>query len=897
MREPEHTTVFLTGVTAALAAFVTLHRFEFLGVGVRAAAGLAAATLAAGAAVGVGVACLTGRARRLTPAVLAAVLWPAFAAAPFGVHVHAEVGLGLLGAAASAWVLANVCRARRLDAWALAGALVGFGAGSAGIVGAVGVFPAVTVAAVAAAAAAFAARSRTMPAPGPEESDPQPPALAPLLRAVAWGAVAAGLVRAYVPAARSCGYAAADLGVAFVLGGLLWTGLRGQGVRMRAAGACAAGLLLVLALLNGYSFFLYPALILSEPAALQTPASLLVPGAYFPFWAMACVLGAMATAARRAAGPHGTAAPLGAAAFGAALAGLLAGHGAAAVLVSVVLAAVAFVVAAAEAARAARAATRVFLVCGGLLAVGAVVWAWRADPQCGLLGIRHVMALETAGGQDGEPEPVSLDAFEYTLDAAGLTARARRGTAVAELFNAYLVGAGAEGSIEASLALAVALPFAYGEPGGATGVVAPVLPSTWRCARALTRPEHLRPVDLRRGGGGRDFDRIVCGPGPISGPGSPLSVLSREALLAVRARLRPGGVFGLWLPVGTLEPDALRDALATVRDVFPTFHVYLAGLDAVVVAGEDLSLSYTQLRSLQPHLTGAGLYEPMDLICGYAGDSGDIARLLDGARVDSMARPRRMPAFAPRAAGRVWPVSLALLAQHRLAGPGRLLERLRFESTVQRALALHGFDGVYGEQTWHLLRALGTLSGDEGAAALARFVAGPLVCRSLFDDGTRGPVVQAAAVFMALGLPKAAAATVARALESSPDDPVLHVELAGILEEMQQAEKAILHYEAALRVEPSSTVALQRMTANMLALGRHRQAAETLERFLEQQPDNVRAMLLLGQLYVGPLGRRERAAELAQRVLELEPGDAAAQELLLLSGAGAASAQAAPAPR
>lgn len=589
----------------------------------------------------------------------------------------------------------------------------------------------------------------------------------------------------------------------------------------------------------------------------------------------------------------GAALSLGAAGLGAAGAGLCAEHPQLCYALPVLLAAVALAAAIVVGARRAMPGGRILSALAAALAAVAVAWSFVADPQCSLLGLRQTLAQQTGGvSRPDDAGPTALDTAWVELTQDGLTARVRRGTLAAEFINGHLAHAGAPGTAPAPVALAVALPLAYAGATAHVGVVAPALPATLECARALAGEGRVQAFRLWGRSDGTAFDVVVCGPGAFSAAGSPLRALSREAMRAIRTRLAPGGVLGLWLPVAAVEPGVLRRALATVRSAFPAFQLFLCEHEAVLVAVADPRLRWERLRALQAPLRGAGFWGPMDLVRGYAADAGELASVMDGVPPYTLSRPRRMPVLARRPAPRAWAASPALLAQYRLAGPERLLGQLAFESENQRVVALHGFEGIYAEQTRESLRRLGRLALGGPAEDLMALVRGPLVRRELFADAAEGQDVQTAAVFLALGLPEAAAAALQKALESGRDDPGLHVRLAGVLEALNRPDDALGHYREALGLDPASAVVQQRMTALLVALGRYREAAESLERVLKDQPDNVRAMLMLGQLYAGTLGRPERAAPLAQRVLDLEPGNPAAHELLLLCG-GASSPPAA----
>ncbi|HEY8074582.1 MAG TPA: tetratricopeptide repeat protein, partial [Labilithrix sp.] len=102
---------------------------------------------------------------------------------------------------------------------------------------------------------------------------------------------------------------------------------------------------------------------------------------------------------------------------------------------------------------------------------------------------------------------------------------------------------------------------------------------------------------------------------------------------------------------------------------------------------------------------------------------------------------------------------------------------------------------------------------------------------------------------------------------------LLHIALAHTYSGGPEAAK---HYEAALAIEPRSTVALQ----GLERIGREQEkypqvewALERLVETVETTSEKVDALLKLAELQESKFLRRERAAEMLEKVLEIEPAN------------------------
>lgn len=853
----------------------------------RSAAGLGLATALAGAALGVaGIQFVRRRPANVGwfVAAGAAGLWCSWAAAPpgdwRGMLLIAFTGFALLGSLAGA---------RGLDATGFTmGLAAGFIGCSAGIFGIAGLLPAMGVGLPLAVIGGLLPR-----APAPEGAEASLDVLREgkhwtavwpgcrILLAAAAGAATVNLVRAYLPAVRSVAYSTSDLAIAFCLGvGLFQTAFRG---RSRAATLLSVGAFgcVLISLVCGYSFFLYPDLVMSESAALQTPASLLVPERVFPLWALAFVLGL-------ASGPAWVASeraawfvlPLTAAGSGAAWAGLLAGSYRAAYVLPVALA----VLAIAPAALVRRTKGQGIALSAGALVLTAVAAAWSltANVHSDWAGLRATLATYLAQHAGTGAEPRQFAPTDVRLNGSGLVAALSSPWGRAEFVGGNLVDACPSGGLPAiGTKLPTILGLALCPSPGRMALVGPTTHAAVLEAERLAGGAQVRVIGVWGAPEEGNFDAIICDSQALSAAANPLAVLSVESLGRLKARLNNGGVLSIWFPAGWADVDAVESALASLREAFPAFYVFLNGQDAVLVATSASSFRFSSIAALQPRVADAGFWDPTDLLSGYVGDAGELAALAHGAAPYRLSQPVRPPSLARNLTGRTSPVALAALLQHRLAGPESLLSLLAFESDNQRAVALRGFADIYGEHTRAIVQNFGLTTPQQQQELLA-FFEGPLARLDLFAPKEEGRVAGIASALSAFGLRNKAMEVLKKAIEAGNDTFALRLRLALIMEGANRGVEALRQYQQALVLQPDSALAMGRMAALLLAMGRQREAADELGKMIEKQPTNVKAILMLATLYAGPLKRPKDAADLAVRVLDMEPGNAAAQDILAL---------------
>ncbi|MFO8006886.1 MAG: tetratricopeptide repeat protein, partial [Candidatus Brocadiia bacterium] len=441
----------------------------------------------------------------------------------------------------------------------------------------------------------------------------------------------------------------------------------------------------------------------------------------------------------------------------------------------------------------------------------------------------------------------------------------------------------------AALRLLTVLPAAYAREARTVGLVAPALEETRRGAALLWGRKAVHTVRWPWGGGHSESDIIIAGPGALSGAQNPIRILSVEALRGLRRRLAPGGALALYLPAGWLPPATLQRALCTFAEVFPQFDLHLAREEAILIGHVARELDYGALRTAfagqdaRRWLREGGLWEPMEALLAFVASGEELRGFLDGAEPFSQRAPARPSALGRDLSASPVPVSLAALAQHRLAGPRRIGERLRTQDRTERAVALRGFASVYEATTRSTLEAIGR-TGAQNRERLVEFLRGPLARLDLLAPGQAELPVRLAAAMTALGMRERAVDSLKQAASAGQDSYAVRMRLVEALADAQEMEQALEHCRRALELRPDSVEALRRMAALLLATGRPDPAGEALERVIRQAPDSVTDILMLAKLRTRA-GELEAAADLARRALQIEPGNPDAQFLLeVLSG-------------
>jgi tetratricopeptide (TPR) repeat protein len=433
----------------------------------------------------------------------------------------------------------------------------------------------------------------------------------------------------------------------------------------------------------------------------------------------------------------------------------------------------------------------------------------------------------------------------------------------------------------------VALALAYGQEGARVAVVEPALRQTIEGVDALTGGARLETVDPacppqpERGG------VLICGPGPFCAAGNPMRVLSVEGLGRLRKHLGGDGVLALWFPAGNVEWETLRRGLATFSRIFPKFDVWLAGSEAVFVASGGDRMAFRRMETLFGDPAGGhwlrrgGFWEPIEMLVAFTARSEELSGLWEETPVYRLSRPVRPPTLARDLLAQVRPENLAVLAQHKLAGPARVADRLLFTSDNRREVALRGLAAVYRGNTEQILRALGR-SGERGRSTLVEFVTGPYARLDFLAPDRQGRAARVAGALTAFGLTGRAIDILEEAVQSGEDTFEARMQLVEALTRARRPQDGLQHCRRALELRPASVSAMRRLAALLMGTGRIREGADALAKVVEQNPRSVVDLLMLAELRAR-MGSLEEAADLARRALELDPDNTDAQVLLQLT--------------
>ena len=141
------------------------------------------------------------------------------------------------------------------------------------------------------------------------------------------------------------------------------------------------------------------------------------------------------------------------------------------------------------------------------------------------------------------------------------------------------------------------------------------------------------------------------------------------------------------------------------------------------------------------------------------------------------------------------------------------------------------------------------------------------------------PLLNLASVCEELGHPSVAEANLRDALELSPDDPVIHQRLAGILSGQWRYGSAIRHAKRAVELAPDDAQARQTLGATYYHAKETEAARTELARALELDPELARAHFTIGLTYQLD-GDLARAIDSYRRALGIDPDLAECREEL-----------------
>ncbi len=687
----------------------------------------------------------------------------------------------------------------------------------------------------------------------------------PLL--VALGIVAVSLLRTYSYSTGWWAYAASDLCIASCLGLIICrVFFRLYGGSPELAVIARGLILLSLNVVLGWSFFLDPDLIFSEPAVLQSSGTLLTPGRLFPLWFMAAALGALLPWRLECAPWRMVWADRLALAAGVAAAGLMPADVSPRLnyVLAAVLCVISFVpVCVVFPRRGVRMALPLRVAAMAVAAAG-LAWVLIVSPDLGWRPLKGVFADYMADRRG------RLNYVPLRNELQGVRDRD------VSVESARFVPWGSEITVRA---LGVSGQMVRGNlvttsrPQDETALVA---------ARALyqaCRTEPSQPPQFLR-------DTNTWLPGMCGHVRCPLAEFNVEALTRLK-----GDLVVVWLPTRTVSRKELRQLLATVCTVYDRARLFAFGDELVLVAGGIEKLSFARLAWLfddpaaRPHLTQAGLWDPRQLVAALVADTDQVRTLAAGARPYRLWRPARPPVLARNLAADSRADVLAMATQYRLALAWRLSDFVEFRGEEEKLRTLPGLERLHRTVTEQTLRSVGSV---------ARRSPGPLL-RAL-EDGSMdldlfAPDVLSEQMKMVIALHGfrlygESLIALGGIVWSGEERFAEHYWRGRNLEGLKREEDAINAYGAALQERPGSVEVLMRVAGLHFRGGAFAQCEATLLAVLQVDSRSVEARILLADTY-GKQRRYEDAAAVARETLELAPRDPHAQDqIMMYSGAG-----------
>jgi spermidine synthase len=155
--------------------------------------------------------------------------------------------------------------------------------------------------------------------------------------------------------------------------------------------------------------------------------------------------------------------------------------------------------------------------------------------------------------------------------------------------------------------------------------------------------------------GRREFDVIISEPSNPWVTGAS-SLFTRDFFTLARDRLRPGGVFGQWLQLYSLNPELLRTVVATFQAVFPHTLVFQTVHEDTLLLGSATPFSLDLARlgqrmavpAVAADLGRVGIRDATELLGWLLLDTGDVRGFARGAELNTDDNAR-LEFAAPRA--------------------------------------------------------------------------------------------------------------------------------------------------------------------------------------------------------------------------------------------------------
>lgn len=398
----------------------------------------------------------------------------------------------------------------------------------------------------------------------------------------------------------------------------------------------------------------------------------------------------------------------------------------------------------------------------------------------------------------------------------------------------------------------------------------------------------------------KEYD-IIMTDSIYPGTGGASALYSYDHFMAVRDKLKPGGVATCWLPLD-LSPRDIQVALKAFYDVFPDMSVwycYMTFSQHALVAGRkdaplDIDLAkFTQAfddQVIREDLAAIFIDSPFSLASCLLADGEAVKKFCRDAPRHSDDHPILEFGIARRGSAKPY------LSQNLEAMLALRPNPLRYISGIEEA----GLDSAFVAQEamksllassniigGHIHRAL----GEDGRAraqyqkvlemypdnlAARRSIEGldaTVTALELADKTGEGGYQTAYGLgvrYLTEGRFDEALLNLERALALRPDLPDPHVTMGELYLRRGEPEEALPHLLDALEILPDNAGILYRLGNTYSALKRNGEARETYEKAVELDPDDYGIRNALGTAYLSE-GRVADARREYEKAVELFP--------------------------
>jgi thioredoxin-like negative regulator of GroEL len=724
---------------------------------------------------------------------------------------------------------------------------------------------------------------------------------------IAIGILAVIMLRTYSHATGWSAYAMAHIMPAFATGMLthrLFAGDIGDNWWWRGTSAAA---ITALSLIMAGTFFLYPDLIMSEAAVLDSPQRLLTYGRIFPFWFLAAAAGFFAPANSQTE-TGGYFHPLAGAVLGSALLAFLPGNlpwrwG---YVIAIASLGITFGMDALYARkRCLGKRETAILICGAAFLACSLGWIAIGDLSISHLGLRRSFADYC------EIRPYRLNAPAEPTDVTVKTDNIWTGDSQTEMGYAgrfsvsdgYVVGEFSNGNListsrqleDTSPAILPVLLYSMVNELDRVAVLQPSLDMLIEGTRKLI-PEALvmeKPASILASDQPMSdkFDGIILGPGPVAASRNSLSLFSKERLKNIGSRLSRGGRCAIWLSTRNIDPQKLRRVMATVASVFSGVELFQYRDDIILVcaknklAGEK-RFDFARLREVLARdeslacLRKMGIWNPAQVTATWSGGTKAVRQISRNAEVYSWDRPIIPPILARDLASPTRPDTLLMVVMGREDAFSNLPRFIDFGNENVEKVHKGTVMRLHTVQTTQIMAQIGEVAMESEMPSL-RTEQLNNVLQDQLDSGSNAGSrkIRLAKVLHKLTLTNNAL----KMLASIPaaDKGFDAYELEGrILAEEERYELSAEAYRNALDKRDSSEVRL-RLAEVLLKNDEESLAKVELEEVIKKTPEKVEALVHLSAIE-GRAKNYDRAAELARRALEQDPSNTRARNLMFL---------------